>query len=106
LLLPSQVEPVEYRIKLTPDMEKFTCRGEQEVDLEILEETSSVSLHSKEIYIMEASFVAAPGDGEVAAAGKPMEASGISFNMKLSTATFSFPEPLSKGKGILKLTSQ
>jgi len=26
---------VEYRIKLTPDMEKFTCRGEQEVDLEV-----------------------------------------------------------------------
>lgn len=32
---PHQVEPVEYRIKLTPDMEKFTCRGEQEVDLEV-----------------------------------------------------------------------
>lgn len=26
---------MEYRIKLTPDMEKFTCRGEQEVDLEV-----------------------------------------------------------------------
>lgn len=34
-LLVDQVEPVEYRIKLTPDMEKFTCRGEQEVDVEV-----------------------------------------------------------------------
>lgn len=75
-------------------------------DPQILEETSSISLHSKEIYIMEASFVAAPGDGEGAAAGKPMEASAISFDLKLSTATFSFPEPLAKGKGVLKLTFQ
>lgn len=30
-----QVEPLEYRIKLTPDMEKFTCPGEEEVDVEV-----------------------------------------------------------------------
>lgn len=34
-LINGQVEPVEYRIKLTPDMENFTCLGEQEVDLEV-----------------------------------------------------------------------
>ncbi|CAM9808130.1 unnamed protein product [Ectocarpus sp. 4 AP-2014] len=112
VLLPSDVEPVEYRIKLTPDMEKFTCRGEQEVDVEILEETSSVSLHSKEIYIMEASFVpiAEGGEGGEGAAaaeqGKPVGASAIFFDLKLSTATFTFPEPLAKGKGTLKLSFQ
>lgn len=67
---------------------------------QILEETSSVSLHSKEIYISEASFVPA------AAPGKPLEASAISFDLKLSTATFAFPEPLAKGKGTLKLSFQ
>ena len=26
---------MEYRIKLTPDMDKFTCEGKQEVDVEV-----------------------------------------------------------------------
>eukprot|EP00752_Nemacystus_decipiens_P007190 g6439.t1 len=103
VLLPSDVEPVEYRIKLTPDMEKFTCQGQQEVDLEIVEETSSVSLHSKEIYIAEVSFVPS-GEGE--GAGTPLAASAISFDLKLSTATFTFPEPLAKGNGTLKISFQ
>lgn len=71
---------------------------------QVLEETSSVSLHSKEIYIMEASF-AASGEGD-GAAGKPVEAEVISFNTKLTTATFTFPEPLVKGKGTLMLKFQ
>lgn len=68
---------------------------------QILEETCSISLHSKEIYIMEVSFVPL-GEGD----GKPVEASAISFDLKLSTATFSFPTSLAKGTGTLKLTFQ
>lgn len=58
---------------------------------------------------MEASFVPIPEGGEGAAAaeqGKPVGASAISFDLKLSTATFTFPEPLAKGKGTLKLSFQ
>lgn len=74
---------------------------------QILEETSSVSLHSKEIYIVEVSFVpACAPSGEGEGAGKPLEASAISFDLKLSTATFTFPEPLAKGKGTLKISFQ
>lgn len=54
---------------------------------------------------MEASFVPAAADA-AAAAGTPLEASAISFDLKLSTATFTFPEPLLKGKGTLKLSFQ
>ncbi|CAN0362558.1 unnamed protein product [Ascophyllum nodosum] len=104
VLLPSDVEPVEYRIKLTPDMDKFTCEGKQEVDVEIVEETSSVSLHCKEIYVAEASFV--PGGEGSADPSASMEAVTIAYDRKLTTVTFTFPKPLSVGKGTLVLTFQ
>ena len=62
-----------------------------------------MSLHSKEIYIAEVSFVPS---GEGGGTGKPQEASAISFDLKLSTATFTFPEPLAKGTGTLKISFQ
>lgn len=71
--------------------------------IQILEETSSVSLHSKEIYIMEASFTPKGEGGE---AGEAVQAVNMSFDLKLTTATFTFPEPLAKGKGALKLSFQ
>ena len=54
---------------------------------------------------MEASFVAS-GEGGEDAAGKPVEADTIAFNIKLTTATFTFPKPLLKGKGTLRLRFQ
>lgn len=81
------------------------ARGARTRTAQIVEETSSVSLHSKEIYIIEASFVPAAAAGATAAA-KPLEASAISFDLKLTTATFTFPEPLAKGRGTLKLSFQ
>lgn len=59
-----------------------------------------MSLHSKEIYIKGASFVPTGKGGP----GKATEATSISFDLKLTTATFTFPEPLAKGKGVLKLS--
>lgn len=52
---------------------------------------------------MEASFIPT---GEGGASGKAADAVSISFDLKLTTATFTFPEPLAKGKGILKLSFQ
>lgn len=57
-----------------------------------------MSLHSKEIYLSEASYVP---DG-----GRAMEASSMSFDLQLTTVKLTFPEALVKGKGILKLTFQ
>lgn len=69
-----------------------------------MEKTSSVSLHCKEIYIKEAFFI--PGT----AAGDPpsgrIEAVTIAYDRKLTTVTFTFPEPFSEGNGTLVLSFQ
>ena len=71
---------------------------------QIVEETSSVSLHCKEIYVAEASFV--PGGEGSADPSASMEAVTIAYDRKLTTVTFTFPKPLSVGKGTLVLTFQ
>lgn len=65
---------------------------------QIVAETNSVSLHTREIYISEAAYVP---EG-----GKATEASSMSFDLKLTTVKFTFPEPLAKGKGTLKIKFQ
>lgn len=71
---------------------------------QIIEKTSSVSLHCKEIYIKEAFFM--PGTVEGGPPSARMEAVTIAYDRKLTTATFTFPEPFSEGKGTLVLSFQ
>lgn len=72
--------------------------------LQIVEDTTSITLHTKEIYIEEVLFV--PGGCEDGAEGKAIDASSMSFDLKLTTVKFGFPEKLVKGKGTLKLKFQ
>ncbi|CAM9623569.1 unnamed protein product, partial [Choristocarpus tenellus] len=64
-----------------------------------MEPTSTVSLHSNEIYIKNCLFT-------VAGASNAVEAKIISFDLKLTTVSFTFSDMLPMGKGILKISFQ
>ncbi|KAL1976637.1 hypothetical protein VTN31DRAFT_2919 [Thermomyces dupontii] len=50
-VLPANVKPVHYDLTLEPDFEKFTYDGTVIIDLNVLEDTNSISLNTLEIDI-------------------------------------------------------
>ena len=45
-LLPSNVMPSNYTIRLSPDLEKETFSGDETIDISVLEETNLIVLNS------------------------------------------------------------
>src|SRR3989338_2407982 len=86
--LSKNIIPVEYDIRLHPDLENFTFEGIETIHLSILQKTRIVTQHSKELEIETVKI------GDVFAK--------ISYNKKTETATFTFPKNISTGK--IKLT--
>ena len=86
--LSKNIIPLEYDIRLHPDLENFTFEGIETIHLSILQKTRIVTLHSKELEIETVKI------GDVFAK--------ISYNKKTETATFTFPKNISTGK--IKLT--
>ncbi|KAL8956078.1 MAG: hypothetical protein Q9193_006293 [Seirophora villosa] len=50
-VLPTNVKPLHYDLTLEPNFEKFTYEGKVVIDLDVKEETRSISLNSLEIDI-------------------------------------------------------
>lgn len=93
VLLDKNITPLEYNIKLHPDLENFTFAGVEIISLNILKPTKSLTLHSKEIEINTASIVV----------NKEKLFAKISYNTKAETATFIFPKIIKKGKAKLTI---
>ena len=49
VVLPETACPSKYRIKLHPDLTDFTFDGEQSVDIQVLEATSSIVLNAMDL---------------------------------------------------------
>ena len=60
-VLPTDVSPVRYQVTLEPDLEEFTFRGQESVDIDVLEPTTSITLNSIEIEVQSCRL--ALGDG-------------------------------------------
>ncbi len=58
VVLPETTRPSKYRITLQPDLSNFTFKGEQSVDLEVLEPTATIVLNSVELKISSATLFA------------------------------------------------
>ena len=43
--LPSNVRPINYKMTIAPDLEKFTFTGSQEIDIQVLESTKIIEMH-------------------------------------------------------------
>ena len=97
VLLPSDVYPIHYSLELTPDLENLDFQCTQEVSVQVTKEgVSSITLHSKEIFIESASFKSS--NNTVCPA--VME---INYNVQLTTVALVFDGPLPAGSGTLLL---
>ncbi len=92
--LPRTVEPVGYRLELTPDLEEATFRGTVEIDVRLLEETSRVVLNSAELDIFTASV--APRDAAA------VEAS-TSVDEAAERLVLTLPAPLARGGATVRI---
>lgn len=91
-LLPNTVTPVHYALELTPDLEKFVFDGTVDIDVTVNnEDVFSIEMHCHEITINSVTFSGA--DGFVS------NFTGLSYNLDLTTVTFTFPSALPKGCG-------
>lgn len=55
-VLPTNVAPIHYRVRLEPDLEKFTFTGEVEIDLDVKEASKSVTVNALDLKLGEASL--------------------------------------------------
>ncbi|MDE2399862.1 MAG: M1 family metallopeptidase [Patescibacteria group bacterium] len=93
--LSKNIVPIEYKIRLKPDLENFTFDGIETITLSILEKTKTLTLHSKEIDIETADVLLGknPHTGEI----EKLFAK-ISYDTERETATFSFQKFIPRGK--------
>ncbi len=89
--LPKNVVPVAYDITVAPDAAKLTFTGEGTITIDVVTPTPILTLNAADLKIGTALL-----DGAVTAR--------ISINAAAQTASFSFAQPVSKGRHTLKLS--
>ena len=94
VVLPSNVKPSKYRLTLQPDLESFTFKGDQTVDIEIVEPTARIVLNAAELEI---------GAVALRRNGSSTAPHSISLDSDTETATLDFGRILSPGKAQLEM---
>jgi len=90
VLLPTDVIPVKYNLHLTPNFNTLTFKGDEIIDVQVKNATTTVVLHSNDIKIESATFV---GVGDAV----------VTVQDKEQTATLVFPASLPTGTGKLHI---
>lgn len=88
--LPKNAVPLAYDITVTPDAAKLTFTGEGTITIDVLAPTATLTLNAADLVIGSAIL-----DGTVTAR--------ITANAEAQTASFTFPQPVTKGRHTLKL---
>lgn len=88
------IKPERYKITLKPDLNEFTFTGEETIFLNLEKPAKQITLHAVELEIESAEWI---HQNQEVWAGK------ISYDAKSETATFTFPKPIQKGVGQMKL---
>ncbi|KAG0214740.1 hypothetical protein BGX33_001857, partial [Mortierella sp. NVP41] len=94
IVLPTNVTPVHYDLKLNPDMETFIFTGEVSININIHEPTAEIQLNAKKLNIDRA-FVTV---GETI-----HKATSIDADDEKQVATFKFAQTLPQGLAVLKI---
>ncbi|KAL1302244.1 hypothetical protein AAFC00_002667 [Neodothiora populina] len=89
-VLPKNVKPVHYDLTLEPNFDTFVYEGKVIIDLDVVEDTTSISLNTIDIDIHST---------EVHAASKLITSSPtVSYNKDTQTTTVSFNETIPAGQ--------
>ncbi|CAD6215605.1 GSCOCG00000417001-RA-CDS [Cotesia congregata] len=88
--LPANIRPRHYEITLVPDIDKFTFKGNQTVNIEVKEPTDKIILNSLDIDINSVTFKNDKGTS--------INAEKIDLLPADETAVLTFPEKLPVGK--------
>ena len=89
IMLPPNVRPVKYALTLEPDLVNFTFRGEESIDIEVVESTSSITLNSIEITIQSCELVFNDGTRQ--------PSSDVTFDESQETVTIGFDSEIPTG---------
>ncbi|CCE83180.1 Piso0_003752 [Millerozyma farinosa CBS 7064] len=84
-VLPTNVKPLHYKLVLEPNFETFKFKGQEEIDLQVNEETDYVTLNSLDIEVHSAKIEA-------------FEAKEINYDEEKQIVTFKFDDKLVAGK--------
>src|ERR1700731_2430855 len=90
--LPKQVVPIDYSVRIVPDIDKLTFTGAETVKLEVREPVREIVLNVSEIEIAGASID-----------DKPIEKSAIKIEKKEELLRLALPSELATGKHTLIL---
>ncbi|OAL06541.1 hypothetical protein IQ06DRAFT_208141 [Phaeosphaeriaceae sp. SRC1lsM3a] len=88
-VLPTNVKPLHYDLKLEPNFEDFTYEGSVVIDLDVNEDSTSIALNTNELKIHSTKVTA--GDKLVSDSPK------VSHNDDTQTTTVSFDQSITKG---------
>ena len=94
VVLPTNVRPSKYSIKLQPDLERFTFQGEETIDLMVAEPTSEILLNCIEIDIQSATL---------SQKGVSQAADQITFDRHRETVNLTFPNNIAAGPASLDI---
>ncbi|KAK1754931.1 peptidase family M1-domain-containing protein [Echria macrotheca] len=88
-LLPANVIPRHYHVTLEPDFEKFTFEGTVLIDVDVADESKSISLHTLDLEIHSA---------KVTAGSETISSSvNVAYDEHTQVSTFSFDNAVAKG---------
>ncbi|KUI66742.1 Aminopeptidase 2, mitochondrial [Cytospora mali] len=88
-LLPANVVPTHYDLTLEPDLTKFTFDGSVLIDLDVAEDSKSISLHTLELDIHS---VKVSSDGKVVS-----DSPEVSYDEKTQVSKIDFSDAILKG---------
>lgn len=92
--LSKAVQPINYKLTLKPNLQTFTCPGDEIIDVDIKREINRFTIHSVDIDILSVKIVAKEKEHEPKIVYKPEK----------ETATFLFPENLPEGHAKMYIT--
>ena len=94
-ILPANVKPSRYRLTLEPNLDNFTFKGRETVDLEVLEPTREITLNCIEIAIQSCKVTLY--------GGRSLFPRETAFDEPRETATFKFDSVLPQGAATLDI---
>ena len=89
-LLPLDVRPLKYRLTLAPDLERFTFKGEETIDIEVSQPTTEIVLNAIDLHVQAAQVLL--DDGTKLAAEQTL------YDEAAETVTFRFGTRLPTGR--------